>query len=245
MSADPLRQRDNFVRNASARQTGPAARAAVAPFLVALSLVACGNGGRSAGAPAPSSGQPGTSFSLSGEVGGEGASAVLSGDMLYARGPNRGLQILEVANGDRPRWLARVPISGLPLELYRHGDTAIVVTAWGGEWLVCGKCPGGARLQVGGRITMVDVTEPAAPVVRAQYEVRGRVVATRLDRSEGRLVLGDRPGDERSGNCGGGGAGPGCGGIRWRWWARWSFPAPATRYTWPSPIAACSSPARA
>src|SRR4029453_14244220 len=39
-----------------------------------------------------------------------GVAASVSGNTLSVLGEHRGLQVLDVANPDRPRWLARVPI---------------------------------------------------------------------------------------------------------------------------------------
>ncbi len=105
-----------------------------------------------------------------------GLTASLSGTTLSVLGEHRGLQVVDVADADRPRWLARVASEGDPLALFPLGKLVVVASrdVWVRE--VCPACPTGTRARASSRLTVVDLSDPAAPRVRSSRDVTGKIV---------------------------------------------------------------------
>ena len=105
-----------------------------------------------------------------------GVAASLSGTTLSVLGAHRGLQVVDVADPNRPRWLARVPSEGDPVALFPRGDLVVVAARRIRVREDCPQCPGGMRERVSSRLTVVDVSDPAAPRVRSRRDIAGRIV---------------------------------------------------------------------
>jgi hypothetical protein len=103
----------------------------------------------------------------------------LSGSTLYVLNGLRGLQVVDLADLDRPRLLGKVPVVGQPVDLYLRGTTAVFAVsdalAWG--WVADGDV---ARPRTGSQVWTVDVADPAAPRVLSRLDVDGFVEQTRF-----------------------------------------------------------------
>ena len=91
-------------------------------------------------------------------------------------GAHRGLQVVDLADPDCPRWLARVPSEGDPVALFPRGDLVVVAARRVRVREACPECPGGMRERLSSRLTAVDVSDPAAPRVRSKRDIAGRIV---------------------------------------------------------------------
>jgi hypothetical protein len=102
-----------------------------------------------------------------------------SGSTLLVLNAFRGLQILDLADLAHPRFLARVPVLGKPVDLYLRGSTAFVVVTDQFHYAVAAD-GSATRPERGSRVVAVDVADPAAPRVLASLAVDGEVQQTRI-----------------------------------------------------------------
>jgi hypothetical protein len=103
---------------------------------------------------------------------------VRAGAMLYVQNAWRGLQVVDLSDPASPRLRGTVPLTGTPVGLYLAGTTALVVSSDHLSWLAAAD-GGPARPSVGARLWAVDVSDPDAPVVRAELPVEGELTDTR------------------------------------------------------------------
>jgi hypothetical protein len=103
---------------------------------------------------------------------------VRDGATLYVQNAWRGLQVVDLSDPAAPRLRGTVPLTGTPVGLYLAGTTALVVSSDHLSWLAAvDGAP--ARPSVGGRLWAVDVSDPDAPIVRAELPVDGEITDTR------------------------------------------------------------------
>ncbi|MBI5069567.1 MAG: beta-propeller domain-containing protein [Deltaproteobacteria bacterium] len=102
-----------------------------------------------------------------------------AGSILYVLNAYRGLTIVDLADPAAPRMLARVPVTGTPVDLYLRGSVALVVVS---DWFSYLPADGGSvtRPVRGSRLLAVDVADPAAPVLRADLAIDGQIQTTRI-----------------------------------------------------------------
>lgn len=100
----------------------------------------------------------------------------------------RGLQVIDLRDLEHPQILARLEMSGTPVELYVSGTTAyVLMNDWRGYW--------GSRNDVevdtfeGGVVFSVDLAEPRAPRVIERQRVPGWIHRSRLVRGGGQEAL--------------------------------------------------------
>jgi hypothetical protein len=103
----------------------------------------------------------------------------LAGTTLYVLNGLRGLQVVDVADLGRPALRGRVPVVGQPVDLYLRGATALFAVADTFGWAIA-AADGVARPSSGSQLWAVDVTDPAAPGVRARLDLDGSVEQSRL-----------------------------------------------------------------
>jgi hypothetical protein len=107
-----------------------------------------------------------------------------SGSQVFVLNQYRGLEALDLTNPSGPKLLSRVPILGVPLDLYLNQGTAYVAVSDYFEW---GFVPAGgaealgvAQPTRGSVIWAVDESDPSAPVVLSQLPIEGEVQDTRI-----------------------------------------------------------------
>jgi hypothetical protein len=113
---------------------------------------------------------------------------VLGGGRILNLNAYRGLQVIDVADVAEPRIVGRLAVSGSPVELYVVGDTAFVLlNYWQGYY---GRREDVALASHDGAVVLaVDVSDPAAPVVRDRAAIPGYIHGSRLTRGGGRAAL--------------------------------------------------------
>ena len=130
-------------------------------------------------------------------AGGEGApsATVEDGDIfrlldagrLLNLNSYRGLQVIEVADPSAPALLGQRRVGGSPVELYVVGDQAIVLlNSWTGYY--ASTSAGSLQGAEGGVVLVVDLSDPAAPVVTDSVVVGGDIRTSRLVTSAGGQV---------------------------------------------------------
>lgn len=108
----------------------------------------------------------------------EGDVYKLVGDELYILNMYRGLQVVNVANPDRPVKQGTSPIFGYPVEMYvRDGYAYVIVSDYYTWWQVA---DGPAQPFHGSQVRIVDVRRPEAPVVVGGIDLDGAVSDTRI-----------------------------------------------------------------
>jgi hypothetical protein len=105
---------------------------------------------------------------------------------------------LRIATVSPPRLLSVTPLNGRVKELFLHGKRAVVYVAQGGS--SDQRCTYGYDCEVGGdgsqtRIVVLDVSTPATPRIRRQFEISGSLIAARriADTVHTVVVEGERP----------------------------------------------------
>ncbi|HET9552012.1 MAG TPA: beta-propeller domain-containing protein, partial [Anaeromyxobacteraceae bacterium] len=103
----------------------------------------------------------------------------LAGSTLHVLNGLRGLQEIDLADLARPALRGRVPVVGQPVDLYLRGATALFLVGdtLGWAWVAA---DGVARPTSGSQLLAVDVTSPAAPLVKARLDLDGFVEQSRL-----------------------------------------------------------------
>ncbi len=100
----------------------------------------------------------------------------------------RGLQLIDFSDLSDPTIIGRAHVTGHPVELYVHGDHAIVLmNDWRGYY--------GSRFAAdiasvtGGLVLSVDISDPTSPQVVEQVHVPGRISTSRLVHGGGQAAL--------------------------------------------------------
>ncbi len=147
-----------------------------------------GGAAGAAGGAAPTSSQNGTSGgSAPARTIQEADIYKVAGNTLFVLNQYRGLQIVDVTNLAAPQLVGKVPLVGLPIDLYVEGNTAyVLVSDYFDYWYGGGPVMGGAALDgpmtpwVGSQLWTVDVTSPADPKVLSTLPIEGNVTDTRI-----------------------------------------------------------------
>ncbi len=92
------------------------------------------------------------------------------GDYLYVLNSYRGLKIIDLSDMSNPRLLGSLAIVGRPEEMYVEGPNAYIVAT---KPFSCQNNSGG------GVLTVIDISEPGAPVRLTEFEFDGYVTASR------------------------------------------------------------------
>lgn len=102
--------------------------------------------------------------------------------------PYRGLQIIDLADPANPELLGRVQIAGWPVEMYQVGNRVYaLLNDWKGYY--------GSRTDVlpdryeGGVVVVIDISNPANPVITGRAEVPGYITTSRLTRGNNKEAL--------------------------------------------------------
>ena len=161
-------------------------------FVSAAAVFAAGGGAGGALA----GGEPSLDMGADGgdAAGGEGApsATVEEGDIFRLLGDGlllnlnsyRGLQVIDVADPSAPAMLGQLRVGGSPVELYVVGDEAIVLlNSWTGYY--ASTSAGSVQGAEGGVVLVVDLSDPAAPVVTDSVVVGGDIRTSRLVTSGG------------------------------------------------------------
>lgn len=100
----------------------------------------------------------------------------------------RGLQIIDMADPSDPQMLGKVQMSGWPVEMYQVGQRVyVLMNDWRGYY--------GNRTDIlpdsyqGGVVVVVDISNPATPVVTGRAQVPGYIQTSRLTRGNGKEAL--------------------------------------------------------
>ncbi len=110
----------------------------------------------------------------------EGDIVKTAGTTLYVLNQYRGLQVIDMAEPDKPRLVSAAPLYGQPLEMYVRGKTvyALVNDYW--TYLQCADCPGSGRPFHGSSLAIIDVSNPQAALVTGKLDIEGVVSTSRL-----------------------------------------------------------------
>jgi uncharacterized secreted protein with C-terminal beta-propeller domain len=109
----------------------------------------------------------------------EGDIVKVSGDTLFILNPNRGLTIIDITNLNDPSLQSRVPIYGLPIEIYVRGDRAYVAVS---DFCDYSFLPlrGTMESFSGSYVGIVDVKDKKAPKVLGGIRIEGEITDTRM-----------------------------------------------------------------
>ncbi len=140
-----------------------------------------GSGGRLAAADGAPTGSPAPAGASSGTRAVEEADIYrLDGARLLVLNAYRGLQIVDLADPTRPALQSRVPIEGIPVELYLRGSVAFVAVSDAFEFAPVAGDGAAVWPRIGSELWIIDVASSLAPVVLARLPVEGRLEETRL-----------------------------------------------------------------
>lgn len=100
----------------------------------------------------------------------------------------RGLQVIDMADPTNPEIIGKVQVSGYPVEMYQVGNRVyMLLNDWRGYY--------GNRADVlptayqGGLVMVVDISNPAQPVITGRAEVPGYIQTSRLTRGGNQEAL--------------------------------------------------------
>jgi hypothetical protein len=104
----------------------------------------------------------------------------LAGDDIFILNRYRGLQIVSLADPDRPEMIGRAPIFGYPREMYVRGNTAYIIVSdyfsfWRDE--TASDIVGGFH---GSQLRIVDVSDRSQPVVVGGIDLAGDCSDSRI-----------------------------------------------------------------
>ncbi|MBI4606302.1 MAG: beta-propeller domain-containing protein [Planctomycetes bacterium] len=104
----------------------------------------------------------------------------LEGTDLFVLNRYRGLQVIDLADLDRPRLIGRAPIYGWPKEMYVRGPLAYVIvsdyyTFWRDDAVASS-----AYGFHGSQVRLVDVSDPRAPRVVGGIDIEGDITDSRI-----------------------------------------------------------------
>ncbi len=101
------------------------------------------------------------------------------GTTLFVLNGFRGLTAVDLADLDHPALLARVPLTGQPVDLYLRGGIAYVTVRDSVTWAWAG---GESAVRAGGGswLLAVDVAVPSRPVVLSRLALQGSVEESRI-----------------------------------------------------------------
>ncbi|MDH5492716.1 MAG: beta-propeller domain-containing protein, partial [Myxococcales bacterium] len=100
----------------------------------------------------------------------------------------RGLQVIDLADLDRPQIVGRMPVVGTPVEMYLDGDRAVLLlNSYSGYYGGLVGAP--AEAVHGGLVLLVDVSTPDAPALLDRVVIPGWIRTSRVARSGSQAAL--------------------------------------------------------
>ena len=104
----------------------------------------------------------------------------LDGDRLLVLNAFRGLQILDLADPAHPTLLSRVPVEGVPVDLYLRGTVAFVAVSDAFDFVALAGDAASVWPRMGSELWAIDVSNPVAPAVLARLPIEGQLTETRI-----------------------------------------------------------------
>jgi hypothetical protein len=106
----------------------------------------------------------------------------VDGNTLYVVNPYRGLVSFDITNPDKPKRLARLGLTGTPVDMYFRDNRAYVIIAgyYGYGWEDGVSGADADEAYYGSRLVSIDTTNPANPKVLGAINIAGYISDSRL-----------------------------------------------------------------